>query len=510
MKKKYILAHDVGTGGTKAVITDLHGRILQTAYRSHQLYYPQEGWVEQKPEELWNAYVSTTREVYTKAGIDPDEIMGLGVSAQMFNLIPVDDHSNPLINMISWLDVRSVKQADRIMNGDLPEFLFKKTGNIPTAKDIIPKILWLREVRPEIWERTSKLLDCKEYIIYRLTGEIAIDWHGASVYFLFDPYDKEWSEPVCRRLGIPVEKLPKTYPSTHVIGELTEKASESTGLKRETPVVLCAGDVAAAQTGSGSNRDGKVHLCIGTATWIGISSSRFENNPKKPFWALNHIHPEKWIIAGEMETGGGALMWFKDTFCQDEVRRARKEGVSIYEFISRMATEIEPGSNKLLFAPWLSGERAPVLDHYARGAFVGLSLSHTKGHLARSVMEGIAYHLRWISESMQNIGHRINEMNAIGGGSTSDVFAQIISDITGYQLNIMEFPLEAGAIGAALTVAVAMGTYSSVDSIDDLIGIQKKIEPGRENKNRYDDLYEEFHEVYTALFPVFRRLHTSR
>jgi len=510
MKKKYILAHDVGTGGTKAVITDLHGRILQTAYRSHQLYYPQEGWVEQKPEELWNAYVSTTREVYTKAGIDPDEIMGLGVSAQMFNLIPVDDHSNPLINMISWLDVRSVKQADRIMNGDLPEFLFKKTGNIPTAKDIIPKILWLREVRPEIWERTSKLLDCKEYIIYRLTGEIAIDWHGASVYFLFDPYDKEWSEPVCRRLGIPVEKLPKTYPSTHVIGELTEKASESTGLKRETPVVLCAGDVAAAQTGSGSNRDGKVHLCIGTATWIGISSSRFENNPKKPFWALNHIHPEKWIIAGEMETGGGALMWFKDTFCQDEVKRAKKEGVSVYEFISRMATEIEPGSNKLLFAPWLSGERAPVLDHYARGAFVGLSLSHTKSHLARSVMEGIAYHLRWISESMQNIGHRINEMNAIGGGSTSDVFAQIISDITGYQLNIMEFPLEAGAIGAALTVAVAMGTYSSVDSIDDLIGIRKKIEPVRENKNRYDDLYEEFREIYTALFPIFRRLHTSR
>jgi len=510
MNKKYILAHDVGTGGTKAVVTDLHGRILQTAYRSHHLYYPQEGWVEQKPEELWNAYVSTTREVYTTAGIDTDEIIGVGVSAQMFNLLPVDDHCNPLINMISWLDVRSVKQADRIMDGDTPEFLFRKTGNIPTAKDIIPKILWLKDERPEIWERTTKLLDCKEYIIYRLTGKIAIDFHGASVYFLFDPYEKKWSEQVCRRLGIPIEKLPESYPSTYIIGGVTDKASELTGLKKGTPVVLCAGDVAAAQTGSGSNRDGKVHLCIGTATWIGISSSKFENNPEKPFWALNHIHPEKWVIAGEMETGGGALMWFRDAFCKDETRRAQKEGISLYELIGRMAAGIKPGSSKLLFAPWLSGERAPVLDHYARGAFVGLSLSHNKSHLARAVMEGVAFHLRWISESMESIGYRINEINTIGGGSTSDVWAQIISDITGRPLHIMEYPLEAGAIGTALTVAVGMGKYPSVDTIDDIIRIHKTIEPGKENKNRYDDLYEEFLEIYTALALVYRKLHKSR
>jgi len=510
MQKKYILAHDVGTGGTKAVLTDLNGRIVRTAYRPHNLLYPKEGWVEQDPEELWKAFIEATIDVQSKENIESNEILGLGVSAQMFNLLPVDENCNPLTKMISWLDSRSVKQADRLMRDDMPHFLFQNTGNIPTAKDIIPKILWLKEECPEIWKRTFKLLDCKEYIIHRLTGKIAIDWHGASVYFLFDPYKKKWSEPVCMRLGIPLNKLPHPFPSTHIIGGLTDRASKLMGLTAGTPVVLCAGDVAVAQTGSGSNKDGKAHLCIGTATWIGISSNKLINNPEKPFWALNHISPNKWIIAGEMETGGGALMWFKNAFCQDEVKSARRQGISTYEIIGKMAADIEPGANKLLFAPWLSGERAPVLDHYARGAFIGLSISHNKSHLARAVMEGVAYQLRWIIESMENIGHTIHEINAIGGGSTSEIWTRIISDVTGWPLNIMEYPLEAGALGAALTTAVALRKYSSVESIDELIQVNSVIKPRKENKNRYDDLYEEFREIYTVLEPVFRKLYKTR
>jgi xylulokinase len=409
--------------------------------------------------------------------------------------------------MLSWLDLRSVAQADRLLEGEMPDFLYRHTGNIPTAKDVPPKILWLKEQRPDIWERTAYLFDCKEYILARLTGRAVTDWVGASCYFLFDPYKKTWSEEVCKALGIPIEKLPPAFPCTEIVGEVTEEAAKATGLLPGTPVVNGAGDVSAAQTGAGANRDGKAHLCIGTATWVGISTSTFQNDPHKPFWGLSHIHPEKWVIAGEMETGGGALMWYRDTFCQEEARQAAELGQSTYKLLSRMAESVEPGSEKLIFQPWLSGERAPVLDHYARGGFAGLSMSHTKSHMARAVMEGVAYHIRWICEALHRLGFRFDAVNAIGGGSSSPVWTQIIADVTGQSLHVTEHPQEAGAMAIALTVAVGMGYYHSVDDIDDLIGIRGIVEPNPANQKRYDDLYHEYRALYDALAPIYRRLY---
>lgn len=506
--KKYVLAHDTGTGGDKAVLTDLRGRIIHSRYLPYSIRYPKPEWAEQDPDELWGAVAATTRQVIEASRIDPAEILGVGISAQMFNLIPVDEAGKALMPMLSWLDVRSVHQADRVLSGDMPAFLFRHTGNIPTAKDVIPKILWLKEERPEIWRRTAWLLDCKEYILHRLTGKFATDWHGASAYFLFDPHKKVWSREACQALDIPVEKLPPAYPCTQVIGEVTEEAARLTGLLPGTPVVACAGDVAVAQSGSGANAAGKAHLCVGTATWVGVSSPVFTNDPVKPFWGLNHIDPDKWIIAGEMETGGGALMWFRDAFCQWEEQQAAGRALSTYEVLGELAEAVPPGSEKLFFAPWLSGERAPVLDHYARGAFVGLSMGHTKGHLVRAVMEGVAFHLRWIVEAMEAIGLKIGALNAIGGGSTSPVWTQIISDITRRELRVVEHPLEAGAIGAALTVAVGMGVYPNMEAVDELIRVTRVVCPIEDARlGRYDDLYREYRELYTALAPIYRRLY---
>ena len=509
MEKKYILAHDAGTGGDKAVLTDLVGRVVQSAYQAYPVNFPRAVWAEQDPEVLWRALVGTTRQVIEQAAIDPRQIAGVGISAQMFNLLPVDEHVEPLTPLISWLDLRSIPQADRVLSGVLPELIYRCTGNIPTAKDVIPKILWLKEERPDLWDRTAWLLDCKEYLLYRLTGKIAIDWHGASVFFLFDPYRKTWSKEACSALGIPLEKLPPAFPSTKVIGEVTPQAALQTGLATGTPVVLCAGDVAAAQCGSGANAAGKAHLCIGTATWVGLSSPVLRNDPQKPFWALNHIDPEKWIIAGEMETGGGALMWFRDAFCEAEARLTNAAGTSVYSLIGEMAASVEPGSDRLLFLPWLSGERAPVLDHYARGAFVGLSLGHTRSHLARAVMEGVAFHLRWIIEALQQLGLPVRGMNAIGGGSASPVWTRIISDITEQPLRVVEHPLEAGAVGTALTVAVGLGIHPSIESIDGLIRIQQTVEPDARNHDRYERLYQEYRSLYLALAPIYRRLQSA-
>lgn len=505
--KKYILAHDTGTGGNKAVLCDLRGQVLHTAYQSYEIYYPHPEWVEQDPEELWNAVAATSRRVIQEAGIDTDEILGVGVSAQMWNTLPVSEEGKPLMRMLSWLDLRSIRQADRVVRDDLRQLIYQHTGNIPTAKDSIPKILWLKEERPEVWAKTAFLLDCKEYILFKLTGKIAIDWVGASVYFLFNPYTKQWSQEVCQALDIPVEKLPPAYPCTEVIGEITPQASKETGLKPGTPVVICAGDVAVAQSGAGANMQGKVHLCIGTATWIGISTSTFRNDPIKPFWGLNHIDPHKYIIAGEMETGGGALMWFRDALCVAEKQQALLQGNSSYDILTAMADATPPGADRLIFLPWLSGERAPVLDHYARGAFIGLSLSHTKGHMVRAVMEGVAYHLRWICEAMEKIGFEISSFNAIGGGCNSPLWVQIISDISGRTVHVVKNHLEAGAAGAALTVAVGMGVYSNMDEIDKLVEISHAVKPNLNHRERYNALYQEYRQLYQSLTPIHQKLY---
>lgn len=505
--KKYILAHDTGTGGDKAVITDLQGRVIHSVYQPYGLSTPRPDWVEQDPDELWQAVAATTRRVLAESGVDPGDILGVGISAQMFNTLPVDEHIRPLAPMLSWLDLRSVEQANRLLAPDLAPFLIQHTGNLPTAKDVPPKILWLKEARPDLWGRTAYLFDCKEYLVYQLTGRVCTDWVGASAYFLFDPQHKRWSQEVCQRLGIPLEKLPPALPCAEVIGEVSAAAAKLTGLKPGTPVVNGAGDVSAAQTGAGANRDGKAHLCIGTATWVGVSTSTFRNHPSKPFWGLSHIHPQKWVIAGEMETGGGALMWFRDALCQEEKRVAAEEERSTYELLSEMAQSTPPGAEKLLFLPWLTGERAPVLDHYARGGFIGLSMGHSKAHMARAVMEGVAYHVRWICEAMHQVGFAFDEVNAIGGGSQSRVWSQIISDVTGLRLNVVEHPLEAGAMAIALTVAVGMGVYSSVDEVDRLIQVQRAVEPDPAHASRYDELYATYRQVYSALNPVYKRLY---
>jgi xylulokinase len=504
MAAQYILAHDTGTGGDKAVLTDMEGRVVRSAYQAYEVYHPRPDWAEQDPAELWQAFAATTRRVIGEAGIDPEDVAGVGVSAQMFNLLPVDDQVRPLTRMMSWLDVRSVRQADRILSPDTRAFLYRHTGNVPTAKDVIPKILWLKEERPDLWERTRWLLDCKEYILFRLTGWVGIDWHGASVFFLFDPYRKRWDEEVCDKLGIPVEKLPPTYPSTEPIGEVTSEAAAETGLAPGTPVVICAGDVAVAQSGSGANRVGRAHLSIGTATWVGVSTDALVNDPEHPFWALNHIDPHKWVIAGEMETGGGALQWYRDLFAGEEVRRADERGVSAYQVLDELAAEAPPGCDGLIFTPWLSGERAPVLDHYLRGGFFGLSLGHTRAHLIRSVMEGVALHIRWIIEAMEKAGLRIDAIHAIGGGSVSPVWTQLIADATGQPLNIVEHPLEAGAMGAALTVAVGLGIYPDMDAVDDLIHIGRTVEPREADGAVYDRAYQTFRSLYPALAPIYR------
>ena len=510
MSKKNILAHDVGTGGDKAVITDLTGQVLATAFSEYGVNYPQPGWAEQEIEVIWSAIAQTTRRVMDRARVPPDEIAGVALSAQMFNCLPVSESGAPLCPMISWLDQRAVRQADHILEHPGASFFFEHTANVPSAKDVIPKILWLREQRPDIWARTYKLLDCKEYLLQRLTGNNAIDFHGASVFFLFDPKKKAWSLPVSDALNIPIEMLPEAYPCTEVIGEVTQSAARQTGLAAGTPVVICAGDVATAQIGSGALSPGIADLSIGTATWVGVTSDTIVNHPDKPLWFLSHVDDDYWILAGEMETGGGALRWFRDTLLSEQSAGAKDGMPSSYALINQMAASVPPGADNLLFLPWLSGERNPVPDHYARGGFIGLGLGHTRAHMARAVLEGVAFHIRWIVETIQALEVPLKTLNAIGGGATSDIWLQIIADITGLEIRVVKWAQEAGAVGAALTCAIGLGLYPDVASLESVIQFSHTVQPIHDQRQaRYESLFRIYIDLFEALRPFNKALYPN-
>ena len=240
---------------------------------------------------------------------------------------------------------------------------------------------------------------------------------------LFDLKTKKWSANACAALDIPLEMLPETYPCLDIIGGIFPKPAKAMGLIPGTPVVMCAGDVGVAQVGAGTVTEGMANLYIGTGGWIAVSSNQLINNPAQPFWALNHVDPDRWILSADLDTAGGSFMWFRDRLCKEEIKQARKQRISAYELLTNMASGIEPGAGKLLFLPWLSGERCYLgVEHYARGAFVGLAFSHTKAHMARAILEGVSFFYRWMIEEMEQTGLLRKAINAIGGGCTSQTW----------------------------------------------------------------------------------------
>ena len=507
MTAYYIISHDVGTSGDKAVITNLRGEILLTSYKSYPMLYPESKAAEQDPVVLWKAVTHTTKELISISGISPSQIAGIGITTQAFNLLPVDKKGQPLMNMISWADLRSIAQAEFLLEEFGIERFYRWTANAPRAKDVIPRILWLKEKHPDIWKRTHLLMNCKEYIIHRLTGKFAMDLHSASIFFLIDQDKKIWSKNACDALEIPVEMLPEIFPSTELIGKVGSQAASEMGLLAGTPVVLCPADVGAAQVGSGAISVGHASLYIGTGGWVCLTSQNLVNTPENPFWALNHIDPDMYIIGGALDTAGSGFAWFVDCFCQEEARKAKRSEESVYQVLGRMAEKIEKGADGLLFVPWVYGERGHVgVDHYARGAFLGLDLNHQKAHLARAVMEGVAYHYRWFLEELEHAGLQFNSLNAIGGGCSSPLWIRIISDILGRELRVLAQPQEAGSIGAALITAVGLGIYPDIQAVEGFIKFSGTVNP-ESDAFFYEDRYQEYRDISKHLIDLFEKRH---
>lgn len=493
-----VLAYDVGTSGVKAVVVDGDGRIVASARRSYGLTTLDDGAVEQDLDAIEAALVAATRELLVDRAVGPGSIDGIGLTAQMFDLAPVDAAGRSTVAMLSWLDQRAVREADALAVTMDRASQGRTFGSILTAKDVVPKILWLRDHAPVAWAESRWLLDCKEAIILRLTGRAVIDPAGALAFRLYDPLAGAWSGALCDRLGIPLERLPEVAPATAIAGGLLPGAAARLGLPAGVPVVVGAGDVPASQLGAGATDPGDAHVSLGTAVYFGITTDRPVADPAGQLGVIGHADPALWILWLEVATGGGALSWLLRLLGD-----GRDPDGDILREVDRGVAAVADEMDGLLFAPWLSGERVPVFDDRIRGAFVGLGLRHGRSHLLRAVMEGVGYQMRWALEYGAAYGVPIGSIRGVGGGFIGTSWTQIIADILGRPIGSIEHPQDAAAVGAAACALVGIGAQRDLRFIRDRVRIERVFEPDPLRHAAHEAGFDRYRRLYGALAPLF-------
>jgi xylulokinase len=497
-----VLAIDVGTSGVKAVLASSRHGIVGSRQRSYPLHTPRPGWVEQDPMEIRAALVAATRELLDASTSATTDIEGVVLTAQMFSVQPVDAAGEPVGPMLSWLDQRAAGEAADLALRVPPGRQFEAAGSVVTAKDIVPRILWLRHQAPDTWARSSWLLDCKEAMIAWMTGRAVTDAAGASAYRLTDHRAADWDPVLCELLGVPLDRLPEVAPATSVAGGLRPRAAAAMGLPVGLPVFVGAGDVPASQVGSGAIHPGDAHLSLGTAIYLGFHTDVPLDDPARSLGILGHAIPDAWILWLEIATGGAALTWITRALGDP----ARPDAVIDHTLIERLVSSVADDTDDLLFAPWLSGERVPLFDDDARGAFVGLALRHGRAHLVRAVMEGVAYQIRWAYEYGLAYGVAPGSVRAVGGGGLGDAWLGIIADTLGRPIEVVDAPQDAAALGAAAMAFVGLGVWPAFDTVADHVRVARTIIPETERARRRDQGFARFRTLHDALAPIFRDL----
>jgi len=506
MNKNIVIAHDVGTSSVKTALIDQSGNIHGEATHSYPFTYPQPGWVEQVPEDYWNAIVANTQKLGSK--IDKDKILGIVFTTQAQGVIPVNKEGKVLRKNITWVDGRAEEQARWMMNLFGGRAAFKSFVGIEiTGKDVIPKLRWLKQKEPEVYNEMHKVLDVNGYLRYKATGKMAAEWSGACSY-AFNLKKKDWEHLFFRVAGIGRDKLPKLIRSVDVAGTLTKKASEEIGLPEDTPVFGGCDDTQSAAVGSGSVGEGQAHCYIGTSAWAGIITAR---SPKFKNGAvcLQSADPEKNLVIGITESAGNNLEWLIEKFYQKELDEIDKKG--IFQLLDEEVKIVPVGSDHLIFTPWFLGERCPVSTTTTRGSIFNLSLEHTRGHFVKALQEGIGYNLRWILENYEkDFRFKVSEFRFIGGGSLNKNWMQTIADITQRKITTTNHPTLAGAIGAAMCAFVGSGLFPDFESVKKIVKPVHTFEPDSQNQSIYNELFENYKDVYRSLKGTYQRANLKR
>ena len=498
-----LLGLDVGTSGCKAVLIAPDGSVRAEAITEYAMRVPRPGWAEQEPEDWWRAAIASIRQVLEDAKVE--SISGIGLTGQMHGLVLLDEAGKVLRPCIMWNDQRTASQCAEIEQKVGRARLIELAGKPALTGFTAGKILWVRENEPDIYKRARHVLLPKDYVRYRLTGALAMDVADGSGTLLMDVGKRAWSEELLQALDIPRDLLPALHESHEVVAEVSAAAASVTGLRAGTLVVAGAGDQAAQSIGTGVAREGIVSVTIGTSGVVFAATSRYTFDPTGELHAYCHAAPNTWHLMGVTLSAGGSLRWFRDALCQPEKDEAARTGHDVYDIITELAATARAGSDGLLFLPYLTGERTPHADPDARGVFFGLSLRHTKAHMARAVLEGVTFSLRECLDLLCALGQSCARVRVSGGGSRSAFWRQMMADVFGVE--IVEVNVTQGAAyGAALLAGVGAGVYGSVvEACDRTIRETGTTRPGPAAL-AYAEYYQRYRALYPALQPEFKAM----
>lgn len=520
MSDSYILAIDLGTSSLKLALVSVRGEVAGFTTRPLPISYLPGGGCEQDTRDWWAAICSATRELVEKKLVPVDAIIGISCTTTWSGTVAVGADDQPLMPCIMWMDSRGAPHVKQVFGGfpevegyNLPRLLkwIRLTGGVPglSGKDSISHILFLKHERPEVYRATKKFLEPMDYLNFRFTGKAAASYATITLHWATDNRDLskvQYSDALLGVLGVEREKLPDLLPAGSVLGPLRPEVARELGLSEKVQVVTGTPDIQAAAVGSGAVRDGEAHLCIGTSSWIIAHLPYKKSDLFHNMATLPSAIPNRYMLTNEQESAAGALNFLKESLLFPEDELNTPVPADVHQGFEAMAARIPPGSGGLLFTPFLNGERSPVDDRSVRGSFVNLSLTTTRAHLVRAVMEGVAFNTRWLFGFCEKfVGKRLEHLTIIGGGARSDVWCQIFADVLDRPMRQVKDPVMANTRGAAFIGAHALGKLKFED-VPDLVPIAKTWQPQPANRKLYDDHFGQFLEVYRGTSKVCAKL----
>ncbi len=508
---KYILAIDLGTSGPKTALISVYGEVLDSEFQETPIILLPGGGAEQDPEGWWKAIMDTSKKVLAKGLVLPENIVAVSVTTQWSGTVPVDKDGKNLMNAIIWMDCRGADALQEALKAPIkvegypPLKLMnwlKLTGGAPASsgKDPLSHILWLKRDCSDVYKKTYKFLEPKDYINLRLTGKFAATFDSILLHWVTDNRDPShvvYHDKLLKMAGIERDKLPDLIRAVDILGPVKKEVAAELGLRPDTPVIGGTPDVPSACVGSGAVRDFEGHLYIGTSSWISAHVPFKKTDILHSFGSFPSPIPGRYLILDEQECAGKCLTWLRDNilYHKDELM-VEESTPDIFKFLDKIVSRIPPGANNVIFTPWLYGERTPVEDCHIRSSFFNLSLENTREDIARAVFEGVAFNQKWLLSPVEKfMGRPFTHLNFIGGGANSDVWSQILADVLDRPIRQVKGPIYANARGAAFLAAIALN-YITVDEIPQRIQIKAQYNPNPDNRKIYDELFGEFLNLY--------------
>lgn len=522
---RYLLAFDLGTSGLKVAVTTLRGEIVTAAVERYPLHVLGNGGVEQDPADWWDAIVRGSRRVVGPGGVDPGRVVGVVCTAQWSGTVPVDAQGRPLMRAIIWMDSRGAEQVQRITRGfpavrgygaaKLATWI-RRSGGAPShsGKDTLAHILFVRDRLPELYRRTAKFLEPRDWVNFRLTGRLASSFDAAALLWAADTRDLRavrYDQRLLGLTGLDRDKLPELVPTASVLGTLAPAAATALGLPATAQVVTGAPDILASAIGAGTVADFQAHLSIGTSSWLAGHVPFKKTDPVHNLASVPSAIPGRYLLVNEQESAGICLAELGHNLLfppgPGGMAGAAEDP---YPAMLALAAAVPAGSDGLIFTPWVNGERAPVDDRTVRGGFFNQSLGVTRGHLVRAVLEGVAYNSRWLLGSVERfLGRRLEAVTAVGGGARSELWCQIHADVLDRVVHQAAEPVLANARGAALQASVALG-HLGWEEVAGCVPIARSFEPDPARRRTYARLFPEFVNLYRSTRGIYARLNARR